>query len=126
MSFDSPKTIDTLIGLDYPFDLIIKNVITLIEYDYLSPISLELLQWVSNCFFQTKNEEDLTQYSMLTIDLIEKIFENANSYNAFLYTYQQIVAQKITLHPTLKWIITELLARHLSLNDSKNDPAFHE
>ena len=126
MSFDSPKTIDTLIGLDYPFDLIIKNVITLIEYDYLSPISLELLQWVSNYFYQAKNEDELTLCSMLAIDLVEKIFDNTNSYNAFLYTYQQIVSQKIALHPTLKWIITKLLARHLSLNDSKNDPSFHE
>ena len=35
-------------------------------------------------------------------------------------------AHPLALHPTLKWIITKLLARHLSLNDSKNDPSFHE
>lgn len=126
MNFDSPKTIDTLIGLNYPLGLIVKSVITLIDYAYLSPISLELLQWVSNCFFQANDEDELAQYSILGTDLVEKILSNTNSSNMFLYTYQQILVQNITLHPTMKWIITKLLARHLSLSDSKNEPSFSE
>lgn len=109
---DAPTAMDTLICLGYSFDFIIDKVNSLLESNYISPITINFLKWVSNCFSQADSEETLGQYSLSIIDLFDKIFSIADQRSYFLCVYQQIIDQKINLHQTLKWIITSILLKH--------------
>ena len=109
---DAPTAIDTLICLGYSFDFIIDKVNTLLESNYISPITINFLKWVSNSFSQADSEETLGQYSLSIIDLFDKIFSIADQRSYFLCVYQQIMDQKINLHQTLKWIIRSILLKH--------------
>ena len=109
---DAPTAIDTLICLGYSFDFIMDKVTTLLESNYISPITMNFLKWVSNCFSQADSEETLGQYSLSIIDLFDKIFSIADQRSYFLRVYQQIIDQKINLHQTLKWLLTSILLKH--------------
>ena len=109
---DAPTAIDTLICLGYSFDFIIDKANVLLDVNYISPITMNFIKWVSNCFSQANSEETLGQYSLSIIDLFDKIFSIADQRSYFLCVYQQIIDQKINLHQTLKWIITSILLKH--------------
>lgn len=111
-NIDAPTAMDTLIGLGYSFDFIIDKAATLLELNYIFPITMNFLKWVSNCFFQADSEETLGQYSLSIIDLFDKIFGIPDQLSYFLCIYQQIIDQKVKLHPTLKWILTSVLLKY--------------
>ena len=109
---DAPTAMDTLICLGYSFDFVMDKVTTLLESNYISPITMNFLKWVSNCFSQADSEETLGQYSLSIIDLFDKIFSIPDQRSYFLRVYQQIIDQKINLHQTLKLIIRSMLLKH--------------
>lgn len=109
---DAPTAMDTLICLGYSFDFIIDKANVLLDVNYISPITMNFIKWVSNCFSQANSEETLGQYSLSIIDLFDKIFSIPDQRSYFLCVYQQIMDQKINLHQTLKWIITSILLKH--------------
>ena len=109
---DAPTAIDTLICLGYSFDFIMDKVATLLESNYISPITMNFLKWVSNCFSRVEDEETLGQYSLSIIDLFDKIFSISEQRSYFLCIYQQAIEQKVDLHPTVKWIITSILLKY--------------
>lgn len=71
-NIDAPTAMDTLICLGYSFDFIMDKIATLLESNYISPITMNFLKWVSNCFSRAEDEETLGQYSLLIIDLFDK------------------------------------------------------
>lgn len=109
---DAPTAMDMLICLGYSFDFIMDKVATLLELNYISPITMNFLKWVSDCFSQADSEETLGQYSLSIIDLFDKIFSIPDQLSYFLCIYQQIIDQKVKLHPTLKWILTSVLLKY--------------
>lgn len=114
-NIDAPTAIDTLICLGYSFDFIMDKVATLLESNYISPITINFLKWVSNCFSRAEDAEDeetLGQYSLLIIDLFDKILNISEQRSYFLCVYQQVIEQKVKLHPTVKWIITSILLKY--------------
>ena len=114
-NIDAPTAMDTLICLGYSFDFIMDKVATLLESNYISPITMNFLKWVSNCFSRAEDAEDeetLGQYSLLIIDLFDKILNISEQRSYFLCIYQQVIEQKVNLHPTVKWIITSILLKY--------------
>ncbi|MBP3314966.1 MAG: hypothetical protein J6M03_03995 [Clostridia bacterium] len=109
---DAPTAMDMLICLGYSFDFIMDKVATLLELNYISPITMNFLKWVSDCFSQADSEETLGQYSLSIIDLFDKIFNILEQRSYFLCIYQQVIDQKVNLHTTLKWIITSFLLKY--------------
>lgn len=108
-NIDAPTAMDTLIGLGYSFDFIIDKAATLLELNYIFPITMTFLKWVSNCFSQADSEETLGQYSLSIIDLFDRAFNIPEQCSYFLFVYQQIIEQKVNLHPTLRWMIASML-----------------
>ena len=108
-NIDAPTAMDTLIGLGYSFDFIIDKAATLLELNYIFPITMNFLKWVSNCFSQADSEETLGQYSLSIIDLFDRAFNIPEQCSYFLFVYQQIIEQKVNLHPTLRWMIASML-----------------
>ena len=111
-NIDAPTAMDTLICLGYSFDFIMDKVATLLESNYISPITMNFLKWVSSCFSHAEDEETLGQYSLLIIDLFDKILNISEQRPYFLCIYQQVIEQKVKLHPTVKWIITSILLKY--------------
>jgi hypothetical protein len=73
---------------------------------------MNFLKWVSSCFSHAEDEETLGQYSLLIIDLFDKILNISEQRPYFLCIYQQVIEQKVNLHPTVKWIITSILLKY--------------
>ena len=111
-NIDAPTAMDTLICLGYSFDFTMDKVATLLESNYISPITMNFLKWVSSCFSHAEDEETLGQYSLLIIDLFDKILNISEQRPYFLCIYQQVIEQKVKLHPTVKWIITSILLKY--------------
>ncbi len=115
-SIEAPTAMDTLIGLGYSFDFIIDKAATLLELNYIFPVTVNFLKWVSSCFSQTEREETLEQHSLLVIDLFDKIFSTPEQCEYFRCVYQQIIDQKVNLHPTLKWIIISVALKNFRMS----------
>lgn len=109
---DAPTAMDMLIYLGYSFDFIMDKVNILLESNYISSITINFLNWVSNCFSQADTDEILGRYSLSIIDLLDKIFNIREQRLYFLCVYHQIIDQKINLHPTLRWIIRSILWKY--------------
>lgn len=108
----TPPTIDILINLEYPFDFIIEKLNILLERNYVSPITLTSLKWLSNSFQYAVDDEQIGQYSLLTIDLLKKVFDKNESQKYFLQVYQQLVNDGFSLNPTLRGIIISVILKH--------------
>lgn len=113
---EAPTAMDTLISLGYSFDFIIDKAATLLELNYIFPVTVNSLKWVSSCFSQTEREETLEQHSLLVIDLFDKIFSTLEQREYFRCVYQQIIDQKVNLHPTLKWIIISVARKNFRMS----------
>ena len=114
LGINTATTIDLLICLQYSFGYIMEKATILLEQNYISPITPNFLKWVSNSFQNAENDEQLEQYSLLVVDLIEKVFSICESRTRFLRVYLQLVEAKTVIHLTLRWIIDSFLLKHFS------------
>lgn len=116
VGIESPTAVDVLIHLNYPFDYVLEKVGVLVECNYIFPVTLNFINWVSKCFELTENEEQLGQYSILVIDLLQKIVNNKTMVPYFLALCKQLMDENVKLHPTLKWIITSVIKKCFPLS----------
>ena len=97
--------------LDYPFELVIDAIKTLLKRKYIFPITVNLLRWISHNFEIAKSEKELEEYALSVIELLRDVESSDELRPYFFKLYRQVVDDQITLHQTLKWIINKELLR---------------
>ena len=123
LGINAPTTIDILICLEYSFDFVIEKLNVMLECNYVSPMTPNCLKWLSNKFQSAADDEQLGQYSLLAIELFEKVFSKNKSRTYFLQVYQQLITDRVRLNPTLKWIITSIILKHFRSSKQDSDLA---
>lgn len=123
LGINAPTTIDILICLEYSFDFVIEKLNVMLECNYVSPMTPNCLKWLSNKFQSAADDEQLGQYSLLAIELFEKVFSKNESRTYFLQVYQQLITDRVRLNPTLKWIITSIILKHFRSSKQDSDLA---
>ena len=111
IGISSPTAVDVLMYLDYPFELVIDAIKTLLKRKYIFPITVNLLRWISHNFEIAKSEKELEEYALSVIELLRDVESSDELRPYFFKLYRQVVDDQITLHQTLKWIINKELLR---------------
>lgn len=105
IGISAPTTIDILLSLGYPYTTVLDAVGKLLERKYIYPITPNFLSWVSDHFQNSQSEKELEQYALPFVDIIKKALSIAESRGYLIHVYQKIVSDKVSIHPTLSWIM---------------------